>query len=92
VGGGPVRPARTPRVAAVPHAIRAVSLVAPVELADPLRRIVRHGGHGGHGGRGHAASQQPEEVPLAALDRIICSAIALLKFVVGEGGFAVDTS
>jgi hypothetical protein len=76
-------------VAPVPHAVGAVSVVTPGDLANPIRRIARHGGHGG---RRQAAGQQPEEVPRAALDQIIGSTIALLEFVVGQVGFEVDAS
>jgi hypothetical protein len=84
-----VRLCRTDRVAPVAHAVGAVRVVAAGNLANPIRRIA---GHGGHGRRRHAASQQPEEVPMAALDRITCTAIAPMEFVVGEVGCKVDVS
>src|SRR6266852_3871069 len=76
-------------MAPVSHAVRALSVVTPGDSANPIRRIA---GHGSHGGRRHAARQQPEEVPVAALDRFTCAAIAALEFVGGEVGFEVDTS
>src|SRR5260221_4466038 len=76
-------------MAPVAHAVRAVSVVAPSDLADPIRRIARHGGHGG---RRHAAGQQPEEVPMATLDRITCPAIAVVEFVVSQVEFEANAS
>jgi hypothetical protein len=62
-GGRQVWPPGTQRVAPVAHAVWAVSVVPSGDVADPMRRIARHGGHGAcH----HAAGQQPEEVPKTA--------------------------
>jgi len=72
-------PPCTRDVALVPHAVGAVGVVALSDLADPLRGIARHACHGG---RRHVASQQPEEVLMTALDRIICAAGVGMKFVV----------
>jgi hypothetical protein len=77
------------RVATVSHALGAVGVVTPGDAADPIRRIARHGGHGR---RRQTASQQPEEVPVAALDRIRCAAIAVMEFVVSQVRFEVDAS
>jgi hypothetical protein len=66
-----------------------VGVVAPRDLADPVDRIARHGGYGG---RRHATGQQPEEVPMAALDRIMCPVIAVVEFVVGQMGCEADVS
>jgi hypothetical protein len=66
-----------------------VGVVAPRDLADPVDRIARHGGYGG---RRHATGQQPEEVPMAALDRIICPVIAVVELVVGQMGCEADVS
>lgn len=38
------------------------------------------------------SSQQSEEVPAAAFDRITCAVIAVMKFVVGQVRFEVDES
>ena len=76
-------------MAPVAHAVRALSVVAPGDLANPVGGIARHRGYGGCC---HAASQQSEEVPVAALDRIIGSTIARVEFIVGEVGFEVDAS
>jgi hypothetical protein len=35
---------------------------------------------------------QPEEVPMAPLDRIICAAVAVVELVVRQVGFEVDMS
>ena len=43
------------------------------------------------GGR-HTTGQQPEEVPMAALDRISYTAIAVMEFIVSQMGFEVDAS
>ena len=49
-----------------------------------IERLVGEDGFdGGHGGHRRAASQEPEEVPMAALDRISCMAIAGMEFIVG---------
>ncbi len=86
LGGGQVRLRRTDRVAPIPHAVGAIGIVAPDDLANPIRRVACHGG------RCHATSQQPKKVPMAALDRIMCAAIAVLEFVVGQVGCEVDAS
>jgi hypothetical protein len=54
--------------------------------------IARPAANGNHGGCRHAASQQPEEVPAAALDRIMYAAIAVVEFVVTQVGCQVDVS
>ena len=89
VWGWQVWPPGTQRVAPVTHTLWAVGVVASGDLAKPVSRIA---GHRGHSGRRHAASQQPEEVPVAAFDWITCMAIAVMEFVIGQMGFETDAS
>src|SRR5258708_31008045 len=76
-------------MAAIVHARRAVGVVAFGELADPVRRIA---GDRGHRNGGVALTEQPEDLPPAALVWLFRHPIAALQFVEAQVSFEMNLS
>jgi hypothetical protein len=68
----------SPRTALVAHAVGSSRVVATRDLADPVGGI---SGEAGNGFGGEATRQEPEEVPAAALDWILGSAVPSSQFI-----------
>jgi hypothetical protein len=64
-------------------------VVAARNLADPVGRIAREVGNGFGG---EAACQQPQELPVTALDRIWGLAVPNTEFICAQVGFEVNGS
>jgi hypothetical protein len=62
-------------------------IVAARDLADPVGGIAREVGNGFGG---EAARQEPEELPVTALDRILRPAVPNTEFIWAQVGFEVN--
>src|SRR6476646_8699858 len=75
--------------ALVAHTLRPSPVVAARDLADPVRRVASHSCDG----RGsHSTRQQPQKLPVAALDGVRGLAIALVQGVFAQIGGEADAS
>ncbi len=67
LSGGELRPSRACSMTAILYTARAVTVIAPGDLPDPVGGIACESSH--CGGR-HTTGQQPEEMPVTAFDGI----------------------
>ena len=67
----------------------APSVVAACDLANPIGGVARHSRNGGGG---QSTRQQPYELPVPALDRVMGGAIPFMEFVVSQIRTKVNAS